>query len=166
MYDADIHALILRKGVPEFAHQKLVYFDELKYRNYELRQIWRSTVDLTKVVGTAHEDYASYSWIELLPRDYRSHSEEEFQWAEKTGVQGLLHRGWERLSELHSNPEYYLNAKTKHHMSFYKLNDHYYINDGNHRTVLARLFLGLNSLPQKIKGVTVMQILDRISARR
>lgn len=162
MYDPDIHKLLLEKSAPVFAHEKLLLFDELKYLNYESQRIDRGTVDLAKVIGTAHSDYAGYSWIELLPRDYRGgYSEEDFREAERTGLQGRLHRGWERLKELHANPGYYLNAKTKHHMSFYKLNDYYYVNDGNHRTVLARLFLGLNSLPQKLKGVTIIKILDR-----
>ena len=166
MHDPDIHKLLLEKGAPGFAHEKLLLFDELKYLNYESQRIDRGSVDLTKVIGTAHIDYAGYSWGDLLPRDYRGYSEQDFQEAERTGLQGRLHRGWERLKELHANPGYYLNAKTKHHMSFYKWNDHYYINDGNHRTVLARLFLGLNSLPQKLKGVTIIKYLDQESTKR
>jgi hypothetical protein len=159
VYDPNIHKMLEKKGPPDFAFKKLLSFDHTIYLDQSSNRIKAGTVPLSAVVGTTHGDYAGCSWLELLPTDYRLYSEEDYRNRTLSGLQGRLKRGWERLKELHSNPDYYLSCTPKAHLSFCKVGKNYYIADGNHRVVLARFFLSLNGLTEKLQGVNVTEYL-------
>lgn len=156
LLDSDIHKLLVMYGAPQFAFKRLRILDHTKFLDSEATYVIKAgTVPLSSVVGTTHSDYAGCSWLELLPTDYRLHSEEECRNRTFNALQGRLHRGWERLKELHVNPGYYLKRSQKDHLSFIKVGNDYFIEDGNHRVVLARFFLSLNALPEKLRGVRI-----------
>ncbi len=156
MLNSDIHRLIEDKGLPSFASDRLASFDHSSY--FEKKSSTRTgTVYLNAVIGTSHGDYVGHSWLELLPTDYRAHTEEEYRNRTINGLQGRMKRGWDGLMELHAKPDYYLSRCHKNHLSFYKVGADYYIAEGNHRVVLARFFLFLNSLPEKLNGVSVIE---------
>ncbi len=157
--DPDIHKLLENQGPPDFAFNKVLSFDHTKYLDQSSNRIKAGTVPLSAVVGTTHGDYAGYSWLELLPSDYRLYTEEDNCNRTLSGLEGRLKRGWERLKELHSNPGYYLSRTPKDQLSFFKVGNDYFIEDGNHRVVLARFFLSLNVLPEKLQGVSVTEYL-------
>ena len=158
MMNSDMHRLIEDKGLPSFASDRLASFDHSVY--FERKSSTRTgTVYLNAVIGTSHGDYAGYSWLDLLPTDYRTHAEEEHRNRTINGLQGRLKRGWAGLKELHANPDYYLSRCHKNHLGFYKMGADYYIVEGNHRVVLGRFLLSLNSLPEKMHGVSVTEFI-------
>lgn len=94
--------------------------------SYDFRRLIRCTsdnyyIDLTKVVGTLHNDYNNKSWIDAFYS---------------------LKRPINILKAI-VFPEYYndlQNIKIKKELiSFVKIDDEYYISEGNHRTILAKI---------------------------
>ena len=110
------------------------------------------SVDLTKVVGATHPNYGGLDWGTLKPVEDRD--------------QCYLSRSKDILSNLKKTPEYYLSQEKKQGWAFLKIGDEYYIDEGVHRTVLARLFLSANQLPQVIHGVTITEAIwkDKVKA--
>lgn len=101
------------------------------------------SVDLTKVVGATHPNYGGLDWGTLKPVEDRD--------------QCYLARSKDILFNLKKTPEYYLSQEKKQGWAFFKIGDEYYIDEGVHRTVLARLFLSANQLPQVVHGVTITE---------
>lgn len=130
-----------------FERVKLLQPDWETYSRYgEGASCWVGSVDLTRVVGTSHPDYAGLTWRDLRPKA-----------PGETGLQHLKRAG-QTMDWLRSNPTYYLEKQDKLTWSFYELNGDYYIAEGNHRTVVARYFLLANGLPPVVHGVTITSL--------
>ena len=128
-----------------FHDEQLDYFNcaDLLATSYLNHQ----TVDLSLVKGTEHGSYAGYTWGELICGiEQRGHSS--------------LHRGWSNYCDLKRTPEYYLSDELKEGWSFARYRNHYYIQGGNHRTILAKYFLEMNQLDSLVKGVSVTDYAD------
>ena len=141
---------LLENGSPDFGDTTLLEFSE-----YDLRPDIEHTVvntnasvDLSLVVGTEHPDYKGCTWLELLGNP-------------PGGPTAHLKRIRGRLSDLHREPEYYLNSSKKDHWGFYLLNGEYFVSEGMHRTVVARFFLACNDRPTIVHGVSVTQLFLR-----
>jgi hypothetical protein len=127
----------------DFAKSVLAHLDLGQWRRNTLTEM--KSVDLSRIVGTHHSDYALYSWGELKPGENRNYDR--------------LKRAHRALVELAMTPEYYLTANEKSGWSFYEDPlGNIYIAEGNHRSILARYFLALNNLPQVVHGVFVTKI--------
>lgn len=149
----DIHFL-LQSATPEFSNNRLEYFDKREVQGVPFTQMIGS-VDLEQVVGTMHPDYAGHTWIELLPTpSNKNHPLGDFG---QYQYQGLMKRGHRCIDHLRANPGYYTSHEEKEYWSFSKLGDRYYVNQGNHRTVVGRFFLSLNKQSTVIHGVGVTE---------
>lgn len=82
-----------------------------------------------------------------------------------TWEQGLYGQGFKRmrdaLSKVASNPRYYVSPTTKAAMSFIKIGDDYFIDEGKHRTVTARFLAHYNpdsfSKCRTLSGVHIIE---------
>lgn len=124
-----------------FSDDRLRQLDLMECRLTRISTAIQS-VDLSRVVGTVHPDYANYSWGRLMP---------------SLAGDGALKRGQRGMRDLVNNPNYYLSPDHKQAWSFYQIGDDFYISEGNNRTVIARFFLYANKLPPIIHGVAVTQ---------
>lgn len=112
------------------------------------------TVDLSRVVGTMHSNYANRSWGDLKPvpgslaGNIITDAAVAFQ---------PLERATANVQALELNPDYYLSTDVKEHWSFYRIDDDYYIAEGNNRSVVGRYFLFANNLPPFVHGVTITE---------
>ena len=75
-----------------------------------------------------------------------------------------MKNGGANADEFCKNPEYYFSEEKKENWGFYKVGKKFYIEDGNHRTIIARFFLNLNNLPEVIKGVSVTEFIPKKSS--
>lgn len=113
-----------------------------------------SAVDLSRVVGTMHNDYADRSWGDLKPvpgslaGNIIADTAVAFQ---------PLARATANVRALELNPDYYLSRDVKERWSFYRIDGYYYIAEGNHRSVVGRYFLFANNLPPFVHGVTITE---------
>lgn len=130
-----------------WAGNAITAWDEDKFHSvtpFIISHYWsdRHSINVFSVVGTAHPDYISLSWLEFLGQGKRMPVNQHL---------------------LQTNPCYYHDTAVKHPSMLYVSLDgkHWYVNgDGNHRTCLARFhFERLNShgRPSQtmIHGVTV-----------
>jgi hypothetical protein len=108
-------------------------------------------VDLSKVIGTSHPKYHGKTWGQLKPVPGSLRAD-----IFDINVADQPLRGAVALSDLLvRNPEYYIDDGIKDNWTFYKLNDDYYIVEGNNRTVIARFFFHLNNIEPIIRNVKV-----------
>lgn len=135
------------KDVP-FFNDKLQYINTSKV--IAIKQSIED-VNLSKVIGTSHPSYHGKTWGQLKPVPGSS-SGDIFD-PEIAGQP--LKRAVTLIHALEKNPEYYTDDSIKDEWSFYKLNDDYYIVEGNNRTVIARFFLHLNNIKPIIRNVKV-----------
>ncbi|MBR7782329.1 hypothetical protein [Undibacterium luofuense] len=149
----DIHFL-LQSETPEFANDRMEHFDKREVLDLPFTQMIGS-VDLAQVVGTLHPDYAGHTWIELLPT--RPDRTQTISNNGRSQYQGLMKRGHRCIERLWTNPGYYTSHEGKEYWSFSKLGDRYYVNQGNHRTVVGRFFLSLNKQSTVIHGVGITE---------
>lgn len=152
----DLHTLLLTTR-PYFADDRLEYFDRSKFHGvpYTYISATQGCVDLSKVKGTDHPDYCDSTWIELLPTNPDDFAHIDY-W-ERFKHEGRMKRGWNCIRDMRDNPGYYTDTSEKNHWSFCKVGDHYYISQGNHRTVMARFLLSLNGLPEVVHGVSITE---------
>lgn len=134
-----------------FADDLLEAFDE---RCFQIVETFVGSVDLSKVRGCYHPDYAGMTWGQLKPvlgsvEGDRNDPKVAFQ---------SLKRAVENTKDLHRNPDYYLGKDEKGHWSFYELSGEYFISSGVHRTVIGRFFFWLNGLPPLVHGVSVARL--------
>ncbi|HHJ63340.1 MAG TPA: hypothetical protein ENJ61_00370 [Aquifex aeolicus] len=105
---------------------KVDSFDDTEIRDFVVVEEIRQTedVDIGSVVGTAHPDYQGLYWSEMLLKGKRMHL---------------------NLPLLEKNPSYYLDGERKLPvMEYLELEGKVYVyGDGNHRTAIAKVFLGL-----------------------
>jgi len=96
--------------------------DILELEKFATYHYWSSceSVNVFQVIGTAHPDYAGYSWIDML----------------KIGKRMLLN-----LRLLKENPGYYFEtSRKKPDMHYTRVNERLYISgEGNHRTSIAKV---------------------------
>lgn len=129
----------------------------IEFANYKLKKFLKCEADITiepyigdvnlsEVVGTRHPDYIDKSWVELLTILGRDSP-----------------RAKSKIELLNGTPEYYLNEEKKETWSFYKDIDGYYIDQGNHRTVLGRFFFYLNKIEPIVHGVTIKEVSIKIA---
>lgn len=99
-------------------------------------------IDVNDVVGSNHAGYIGNPWSYLILSGHKSQS---------------------NLTELCSDPEYYLSSDLKDDLNFKKVNgDIYIIGDGNNRTTIAKFFFHFNKdkVEQSLlKGVHVEELL-------
>lgn len=152
----NLHTL-LQSTSPYFADERLEYFDMSKLHGvpYTFIPAAQGCVDLSKVRGTNHSNYCNSTWMELLPTNPDDFMHLDY-W-ERFKHQGKMKRGWNCIRSMRENPAYYISVSEKDHWSFCKVGDHYYISQGNHRTVMARFLLSLNGLPEIVHGVSVTE---------
>ena len=105
---------------------KVEPFEETGIKDFVIVEEVRQTedVDISSVVGTAHPDYQGLYWSEMLLKGKRMHL---------------------NLPLLEENPSYYLDGERKLPvMEYLELEGKVYVyGDGNHRTAIAKVFLGL-----------------------
>lgn len=130
-----------------FSSSRLVYLDQ---RNIVANSTSIRTVDLSKVRGTTHPDYAGLSWGELKPVPGTVHNPTD----PHVAIQPLK-RAVSNCQQLVQNPKYYTSMGEKEYWSFYLIDDEYYVSNGNNRTVIARFFFHLNSLSPMVHGISV-----------
>ena len=134
-----------------FSCDILIEFDN---RGYETVETFVGSVDLSKVRGCYHPDYAGMTWAQLKPAAGSLDGDKnDFRIAYQP-----LKRAASNAKNLHRNPGYYLGEDEKHHWSFYELSGEYFISSGVHRTVIGRFFLWLNKLPPSVHGVSVTRL--------
>lgn len=132
-----------------FANDILLYLDT---QSIEVGESQMGSVDLSRVIGTTHQDYCGKTWWQLKPVpgtsrcDFINNRDVAFQ---------PLKRAIANINKLERNPEYYFSREQKEYWSFYKINDDYYISSGNNRTIIGRVFLHLNSQQPMIHGVKI-----------
>ncbi len=113
---------------------------ELSFCYNDLENDTIGSVDLAKVIGTSHPKYYNKTWRELLDLLYNNSD-----------------RSKAKREKLKDNPEYYLSKDEKDTWTFAERNGEYYVIEGNHRTIIGRFFLNLNSLSQIVHGVKIYQ---------
>ena len=154
----NLHEL-LENNEPYFINDKLKCFDRSVFSKYEwvTHEEGAGVIDLSKVIGTAHYNYHGNTWSELLPTNQENykHLEVFLSWKE----QGRLARGWQAMDILERNPDYFISDKVKDNLSYFKVGDEYYINGGNHRTIIGRFLLYLNGREEIIKGVNITEVI-------
>lgn len=133
-----------------FANDILLYLDDTQISVTGPARF--ASVDLSKVVGTTHIDYAGRSWGQLKPIEGTSKG--DFVNNMKISCQQLK-RAIANVRCLESNPEYYFSTCEKDYWSFYEIEGNFYISQGNHRTVIGRFFLHYNDKEQIVHGVKV-----------
>ncbi|BEO39394.1 TPA: hypothetical protein SLF17_002024 [Serratia marcescens] len=115
---------------PAWADTQIESWSRAGYRQAEdfiTRHYWtdRGSLNVFRIVGTDHPQYAGMSWLDLLHRGKRMDI---------------------NIPLIESHPEYYTDATQPHHgMSFVSLDglDWYVSADGNHRSCLARFYFHL-----------------------
>jgi len=144
---------------PYFMNDKLKYFDRSIYGKFDWlkHDEGEGVIDLSKVIGTAHYNYHGNTWFELLPTNQDNHKNLEVfsSWQH----QGKLARGWQAFDMLLRNPDYFISDDVKENLNYFKVGDDYYINGGNHRTILGRFLLNLNGYDEMIKGVNITEVI-------
>lgn len=112
------------------------------------------TVNLSRIVGTMHSNYAKRTWGELkpVPGSLAGNSITDTAVAFQP-----LSRATTNVRQLQLNPDYYLSADVKEQWSFYLIDGDYYIAEGNHRSVIGRYFLFANGLQPIVHGVTITE---------
>jgi hypothetical protein len=129
-----------------FANDVLDKFDSHEYESLGTEVC---SVDLSKVVGCYHPDYAGKTWGELKPVEGTLNGDREII---NIAYQNLK-RAIGNVRDLSRNPDYYLNKEVKDHWDFYNLEGKLYISSGVHRTIIGRYFLWLNDLEPLVHGV-------------
>lgn len=112
---------------PGWADEKLLAWDAMAFRqaeNFIIRHYWtkQGSINVFRITGTDHPQYAGMSWAELLDRGKRMDI---------------------NIPLLEKNPAYYTDALQTHAgMSFVSLDgiNWYVSTDGNHRSCLARFY--------------------------
>ncbi|MDK2050876.1 hypothetical protein [Aliarcobacter butzleri] len=118
-----------------------IILEEIRVCEASVKKRYIGSVNLLKVKGTTHPKYINKSWSELLDELGRKSP-----------------RAKSNIQHLKDNPNYYFNDEEKETWSFYKRNDDYYIDQGNHRTILARYFFYLNNITPIIHGIIIKEI--------
>lgn len=112
--------------VPHFAEKVIRSWDETQFnvlQPFIMEHYWcgSSSVNVFRVIGTRHSDYAGGTWLDLLMRGKRMDNI--------------------NLPLYQSNPGYYLETTQKVPMMYYQSidgGDLYIGADGNHRTCIAK----------------------------
>ena len=115
---------------PAWADTQIEFWSRVGYRQAEdfiTRHYWtdRGSINVFRIMGTDHPQYAGMSWLDLLHRGKRMDI---------------------NIPLIESNPDYYTEATQPHNgMSFVSLDglDWYVSADGNHRSCLARFYFHL-----------------------
>ncbi len=133
-----------------FAEHRLSFFDgeEIAYGNTYI-----GAVDLSKVAGTTHPDYAGKTWGELKPVPGSLRNE----LTDTVVLYQPLKRAPANLQALHKNPGYYESLDKKDYWSFYLLDGKYYVAEGNNRTVIGRFFFHVAGKPPIVHGVKITE---------
>lgn len=161
-FTTNIHDFLITKK-PSFCHQKLDLFEEWKYKEVcEEQHYYNASVPLNQVVGTYHPNYANQTWIDLLPARFKSEKNIP-DFSEKNNFERMKN-GEANAYEFCKNPKYYFSDEKKENWGFYKFGEKFYIEDGNHRTVIAKFFLNLNNLPEVVNGVSVTEFIPKKSS--
>lgn len=132
---------LINQHNPLFASEKIIpfnYHEWQKIRPFVREHIWedRASINVFLVKGTKHPDYINLSWKELLEKGKRMSL---------------------NLSLLETNPDYYFQTDKKlPTMSYIQIDggDYYVLNDGNHRTCIAKFFFYFNDKTE-LHGVNV-----------
>jgi len=120
----------VNRNLPAWAEHQIKAWDLTAFRQAEdfiTRHYWtdRGSLNVFRIVGTDHPQYAGMSWLDLLHRGKRMDI---------------------NIPLIESNPDYYTEATQPHHgMSFVSMDglDWYVSADGNHRSCLARFYFHL-----------------------
>lgn len=108
------------KNMPKWINDRIKILPAYKFKR-RVATYKSAPIDLLKVVGTGHSDYYNKTWLEMyycLKRD-------------------------DNIFNSLIRPEYYYdilqsNDHKKGQISYIKIDDEYYIDSGNHRTLLAK----------------------------
>ena len=133
----------------QFANEKLEFLSPLTIINdySHIRIDTNQSVDLRNLVGTSFDTYAEYPFYQYI-----------------VGVNGVMFKGMERgLEDLKKTPEYFVREGEKiPPWSFYQVvendKESLFIEDGQHRTIIARFFFALNNIDPIVHGVSVIRI--------
>ncbi|WKS98612.1 MULTISPECIES: hypothetical protein [Gallibacterium] len=117
------------KSPPHWSSDKLSYWDDNKLflaEKFKLAHYYtaQGSINVFRIIGTSHPDYAECSWLELLT---------------KKGKRMDIN-----LPLQEKNPDYYLNTNIKQPTMYFNTFDglHFYVGiDGNHRSCIARFYL-------------------------
>lgn len=133
-----------------FAGDRLSHFDgeEIAYGN-----TYVGAVDLSRVAGTTHPDYAGKTWGELKPVPGSLRNE----LTDMAVICQPLKRAPGNLIALDNNPDYYETADAKDYWSFYLLDGEYYVAEGNNRTVIGRFYFHVAGKPPIVQGVKITE---------
>ncbi|TOF62790.1 hypothetical protein [Vibrio parahaemolyticus] len=111
------------------------------WHDYEYDGEIIESVDLRKIVGTSHCNYYGKTWAQLIPK-----VEDEYY---------VLKRANQNLEDLAHNPTFYLPESKPLTISLAKLDNNYYILNGNHRSIIGCAFLLKNDLPPILHDISV-----------
>lgn len=117
-------------ALPAWAENEIEAWDYSAFRQAEdfvTHHYWtdKGSINVFRIVGTDHPQYAGMTWFELLQRGKRMDI---------------------NIPLIEKKPEYYTNASQQHtSMSYVSMDGiHWYISaDGNHRSCLARFYFHL-----------------------
>ncbi|MCD3648505.1 hypothetical protein KX392_26555, partial [Escherichia coli] len=120
----------IQANAPAWAHEQLVAWDTAEFAamsDFITEHYWtgQGSINVYRIVGTDHPQYAGMSWLELLERGKRMDI---------------------NIPLLEKNPGYYTQAEQQHAgMGFVSTDGiHWYVSaDGNHRSCLARFLFHL-----------------------
>ncbi|EFC4831988.1 hypothetical protein [Salmonella enterica] len=120
----------VQANVPVWAHEQLAAWDAAEFAamsDFITEHYWtgQGSINVYRIVGTDHPQYAGMTWLELLERGKRMDI---------------------NIPLLEKNPGYYTQAEQQHAgMSFVSTDGiHWYVSaDGNHRSCLARFLFHL-----------------------
>jgi hypothetical protein len=130
----------VNQNPPDWAEDIMkVYSDEYRklVDNYAISKYWsdNESVNVQDIAGTSHPDYAGGSWLNLLNNGKRMISV--------------------NLPLLKENPGYYYEASPKKpNMEYVRIDDKTFIQEGNHRTCIARFLFFYQSMAI-LHGVTL-----------
>lgn len=126
------------RNIP-FADEKILYLRTADENHFIVREsyIENASIPVESIIGTCHPSYGGITWREFLSIGQRIGS---------------------ALDWLENNPEYYLQKNQKDHIGYIKRPEGYYIEEGNHRSVLAKfLFFQEGRYDASVHGVGVME---------
>lgn len=141
------------QSVP-FAATKLAKYEPTKF---DLISYRKGSIDLSKIVGCDHPDYAGLTWGVLKPSTRSIYDNEDPDFKNQA-----LKRASQRMEQLRTNSEYYLNFEQKEGWSFEEVEGKIYITGGVHRSVIGRYFFYLNGLPPIVHGVTIAKVKPKV----
>lgn len=126
-----------------FKHTVIIGCNDVKNSPYLIQErfIDNTSVPVSDIIGTCHSNYYGITWGDFLLHGQQITSS---------------------LANVDTSPEYYYSTEKKDHIGFIKLPNGYFIEEGNHRSAIAKFLFFLDgNYNHSLLGVYVTEhILD------